>query len=63
MSLQFVDLFNQNKCNSNNDDAAMLVLFKEECFLGAALGLVKAIIHKINKDCFYQFNEITERRS
>lgn len=57
VSLQFVDLFNQNK----RDDTAMLALFKKEGFSGAALGLVKAIIHKIDKECFYKFNEIAER--
>ena len=60
VSLQFVNLFNKNKCNSNNDNAAMLMLFKEEGFSGAALGLVKAIIYKIDKECFYKFNEIAE---
>lgn len=58
VSLQFVDLFNQN---NHNGDAAMLVLFKDEGFSGASLGLVKAIIHKIDKDCFYKFSEIAER--
>lgn len=57
VSLQFVDLFNQNKLN----DAAMLTLFKDEGFSGASLGLVKAIIHKIDKAHFYQFSEIAER--
>lgn len=58
VSLRFVDLFNQN---NHNGDAAMLVLFKDEGFSGASLGLVKAIIHKIDKDCFYKFSEIAER--
>lgn len=57
VSLQFVDLFNQNKLN----DAATLTLFKDEGFSGASLGLVKAIIHKIDKAHFYQFSEIAER--
>ena len=57
VSLQFVDSFNQNKLN----DAATLTLFKYEGFSGASLGLVKAIIHKIDKAHFYQFSEIAER--
>ena len=40
------------------DDAVKL--FKEEGFSGASLGLVEAIIHKIDKDHFYQFSEIVE---
>lgn len=52
VSLQFVDLFNQQ----SYDDAVKL--FKDEGFSGASLGLVKAIIHKIDKDHFYQFSEI-----
>ena len=54
VSLQFVDLFNQQ----SYDDAVKL--FKEEGFSGASLGLVEAIIHKIDKAHFYQFSEITE---
>ena len=54
VSLQFVDLFNQR----SYDDAVKL--FKEEGFSGASLGLVEAIIHKIDKDHFYQFSEIAE---
>lgn len=54
VSLQFVDLFNQQ----SYDDAVKL--FKEEGFSGASLGLVEAIIHKINKAHFYQFSEIAE---
>ena len=54
VSLQFVDLFNQQ----SYDDAVKL--FKEEGFSGASLGLVKAIIHKIDKAHFYQFSEIVE---
>lgn len=54
VSLQFVDLFNQQ----SYDDAVKL--FKEEGFSGASLGLVEAIIHKIDKAHFYQFSEIAE---
>lgn len=54
VSLQFVDLFNQQ----SYDDAVKL--FKDEGFSGASLGLVEAIIHKIDKDHFYQFSEIAE---
>lgn len=54
VALQFVDLFNQR----SYDDAVKL--FKEEGFSGASLGLVEAIIHKIDKDHFYQFSEIAE---
>ena len=54
VSLQFVDLFNQR----SYDDAVKL--FKEEGFSGASLGLVEAIIHKIDKAHFYQFSEIAE---
>lgn len=54
VSLQFVDLFNQQ----SYDDAVKL--FKEEGFSGASLGLVKAIIQKIDKAHFYQFSEIAE---
>ena len=57
VSLQFVDLFNQQ----SYDDAVKL--FKDEGFSGASLGLVKAIIHKIDKAHFYQFSEIAEQRS
>jgi hypothetical protein len=53
VSLQFVDLFNQQ---SYDDDAVKL--FKDEGFSGASLGLVEAIIHKIDKAHFYQFSEI-----
>ena len=54
VSLQFVDLFNQQ----SYDDAVKL--FKEEGFSGASLGLVEAIMHKIDKAHFYQFSEIAE---
>ena len=54
VSLQFVDLFNQQ----SYDDAVKL--FKDEGFSGASLGLVEAIIHKIDKAHFYQFSEIAE---
>lgn len=54
VSLQFMDLFNQQ----SYDDAVKL--FKEEGFSGASLGLVEAIIHKIDKAHFYQFSEIAE---
>ena len=54
VSLQFVDLFNQQ----GYDDAVKL--FKDEGFSGASLGLVEAIIHKIDKAHFYQFSEIAE---
>lgn len=54
VSLQFVDLFNQQ----SYDNAVKL--FKEEGFSGASLGLVEAIIHKIDKAHFYQFSEIAE---
>ena len=57
VSLQFVDLFNQR----SYDDAVKL--FKEEGFSGASLGLVEAIIHKIDKVYFYQFSEIAEQRN
>ena len=57
VSLQFVDLFNQQ----GYDDAVKL--FKDEGFSGASLGLVEAIIHKIDKAHFYQFSEIAEQRS
>lgn len=57
VSLQFVDLFNQQ----SYDDAVKL--FKDEGFSGASLGLVEAIIHKIDKAHFYQFSEIAEQRS
>ena len=49
------------RCLDCRNDTAMLALFKKEGFSGAALGLVKAIIHKIDKECFYKFNEIAER--
>ena len=52
VSLQFVDLFNQQSY------ADAVKLFKDEGFSGASLGLVKAIIHKIDKAHFYQFSEI-----
>ena len=54
VSLQFVDLFNQQSY------ADAVKLFKEEGFSGASLGLVKAIIQKIDKAHFYQFSEIAE---
>lgn len=54
VSLQFVDLFNQQSY------ADAVKLFKDEGFSGASLGLVKAIIHKIDKVHFYQFSEIAE---
>ena len=50
-------LFNQNK--HSNETA--LDLFKSEGFSGAALGLVGAIIQKIDKKCFYWFKEIAGR--
>ena len=53
VSLQFVDLLNQYK----NEEVAQL--FQEEGFSGAALGLVEAIIHRIDKNLFYEFSEIT----
>ena len=54
VSLQFVDLFNQQSY------ADAVKLFKDEGFSGASLGLVKAIIQKIDKAHFYQFSEIAE---
>lgn len=56
VSLQFVDLFNQRSYKQSD----AVKLFKEEGFSGASLGLVKAIIHKIDKSHFYQFSEIAE---
>lgn len=56
VSLQFVDLFNQRSYKQSD----AVKLFKEEGFSGASLGLVKAIIHKIDKVHFYQFSEIAE---
>ena len=53
VSLQFVDLLNQQ----NYEEVKQL--FKDEGFSGAALGLVEAIIHKIDKNVFYEFSEIT----
>ena len=53
VSLQFVDLLNQQ----NYEEVKQL--FKDEGFSGAALGLVEAIIHKIDKNLFYEFSEIT----
>ena len=53
VSLQFVDLLNQQ----NYEEVKQL--FKDEGFSGAALGLVEVIIHKIDKNLFYKFNEIT----
>ena len=54
VSLQFVDLFNQRSYEQSD----AVKLFKDEGFSGASLGLVEAIIHKIDKDHFYQFSEI-----
>ena len=56
VSLQFVDLFNQRSYKQSD----AVKLFKEEGFSGASLGLVTAIIHKIDKAHFYQFSEIAE---
>ena len=53
VSLQFVDLLNQQNYEE------LKQLFKDEGFSGAALGLVEAIIHKIDKNLFYEFSEIT----
>ena len=53
VSLRFVDLLNQQSYEEVKQ------LFKDEGFSGAALGLVEAIIHKIDKNLFYKFSEIT----
>ena len=53
VSLQFVDLLNQQSYEEVKQ------LFQDEGFSGAALGLVEVIIHKIDKNLFYKFNEIT----
>ena len=52
VSLRFVDLFNQQSYEEIER------LFQNEGFSGAALGLVEAIIHKIDKKLFYKFSEI-----
>jgi len=59
VSLQFVDLFNQRSYEQSD----AVKLFKDEGFSGASLGLVEAIIHKIDKVHFYQFSEIAEQRN
>ena len=53
VSLQFVDLLNQQSYEEVKQ------LFKDEGFSGTSLRLVEAIIHKIDKNLFYKFSEIT----
>ena len=53
VSLQFVALLNQQSYEEVKQ------LFKDEGFSGASLRLIEAIIHKIDKNLFYKFSEIT----